>query len=195
VDQRQTTLQNLASTLIFQLHRIEWVRRCFDRRGLGWLQASRRRTIADFHKQQRQPDGASAKMPAALDDPRAEASAATSPRVTAPWPPSKAAWMPSPPNLITQVNTVYNASTGGIFSPALTPRTLRSIRRGGQRFEYAVSNDVSLASNLANLATTPISSLKNQTLQASYDSTVSGLGDSIDIATGQLNSNQTVAQC
>lgn len=98
-------------------------------------------------------------------------------------------------NLITQVNTVYNASTGeNFFTGADASDIAVNSSVGASDLNTAVSNDGSLASNLANLATTPISSLKNQTLQASYDSTVSGLGDSIDIATGQLNSNQTVAQ-
>jgi flagellar hook-associated protein 1 FlgK len=97
-------------------------------------------------------------------------------------------------NLITQVNSVYQASTGQPFFTGNSAATIAvdsSVDPGS--LLSSVQADGSLASDLNGVSTTPISNLGNQTLTQSYAATVSNLGNSINTATQQLGDSQTLA--
>ncbi len=98
-------------------------------------------------------------------------------------------------NLITQINTVYQASTGQNFftgnsaatiglDPSVTSTSVLT----------AVKADGKLASNLNGVSTAPITALGGQTLIQSYTGTVTALGTAITSATDQLNYSESTAQ-
>lgn len=97
--------------------------------------------------------------------------------------------------LITQVNSVYNASTGQNFFTGTNAATIGlNSSVDASTLLSGVQADGNLASNLNDVASASIASLGNQTLGQSYAGTVSALGSAIDNATDEVNTSQSVAQ-
>jgi flagellar hook-associated protein 1 FlgK len=98
-------------------------------------------------------------------------------------------------NLISQVNSVYQTSTGQNFFTGTNAATIGvNSAVSSTSLLAAVKSDGKLASNLNEVSTTPITALNNQTLTQNYANTVTDLGTAITNATDQLGYSTAASQ-